>query len=175
MPESETPQIERGGYIRDARGRPVTLLDPYELNVLRRYDVIPADTLRLIADAVGFGLPKWQRRGYIACVVMFLACVAFLVFWKIIRGAGVDAVERVLWPVNLTVFVFGAIQFWRSGRRARAKLVRAVMLKHLRCPHCGYDIRGLPTDSTDGATICPECGCAWTLDSTQTLGDHSDG
>ena len=36
--------------------------------------------------------------------------------------------------------------------------------RFLRCPHCGYDIRGLPTDPEDGATICPECGCAWQLD-----------
>jgi transcription initiation factor TFIIIB Brf1 subunit/transcription initiation factor TFIIB len=39
------------------------------------------------------------------------------------------------------------------------------MLKHRRCPHCGYDIRGLPVDPQDGATVCPECGCAWELPS----------
>jgi hypothetical protein len=76
-------------------------------------------------------------------------------------------VERVLWPVNLAVFAIGAIQFWRSGRKARAKLVCAVMLKHLRCPHCGYDIRGLPSSPDDGATICPECGSAWRLEDMQ--------
>ena len=38
------------------------------------------------------------------------------------------------------------------------------MLKHLRCPHCGYDIRGLPTAPEDVATECPECGCAWRLE-----------
>jgi hypothetical protein len=38
------------------------------------------------------------------------------------------------------------------------------MLKHRRCPHCGYDLRLLPIDSNDGATVCPECGCAWSLD-----------
>ena len=69
---------------------------------------------------------------------------------------------------NLTVFAIGAIQFWRSGRRARAKLVCAIMLQHLRCPHCGYDLRLLPVDPADGATICPECGCAW------HLGDKAD-
>jgi transcription initiation factor TFIIIB Brf1 subunit/transcription initiation factor TFIIB len=37
------------------------------------------------------------------------------------------------------------------------------MLKHLRCPHCGYDLRGLAADPEDGATVCPECGCAWRL------------
>jgi hypothetical protein len=149
--------------IQDARGRRITLLDPYELALLRRYTVIPADPLRTIADEVGFGLPKWQRRGYLACVSLFLACIVFLVFWKLMRRTGIDAVERVLWPLNLAVFAIGAVQFWRSGRRARAERVRVIMLKHLRCPHCGYDIRGLPTDAEDGATVCPECGCAWQL------------
>lgn len=163
--DEEASQLRRAGRASDARGHQVKLLDPYELNVLRRYDVIPAETLRPVADGVGFGLPKWQRRGFFACVLMFLACISFLVFWKLLRGTGVDAVERVLWPVNLAVFAIGATQFWRSGRRARAKLVCAIMLQHLRCPHCGYDIRALPTDPVDGATICPECGCAWKLDS----------
>jgi hypothetical protein len=163
MDDGSPGQLQQVGRFEDARGRPVTLLDPYELNMLRRYDVIPADTLRLIADRVGFGLPAWQRRGYLACVVLFLGCVVFLVFWKLLRGTGVDAVERVLWPVNLAVFALGAVQFWRSGRRARARLVWAVMLEHSRCPHCGYDIRGLPADPQDEATVCPECGYAWRL------------
>ena len=37
----------------------------------------------------------------------------------------------------------------------------ATWIEHLRCPYCGYDIRGLPVDPSDGATVCPECGCAW--------------
>jgi hypothetical protein len=149
--------------VKDARGNLVTLLDPYELNLRRRFDVIPAEELRPLARELGFGLPKWQHRGYLACVLTFFACVVFLVIWKFVRGAGVDAVERVLWPVNLSVFAIGAAQFWRSGRRARAARIQALMLAHLRCPHCGYDIRGLPAGTSDGATVCPECGCAWQL------------
>ena len=124
----------------DARGRRVTYLDPYELQLLRRRDVIPPDTLARIASEVGFGLPKRQRRGYVACVVIFFASVIFLIIWKIVRRAPIDSVEYVLWPVNLAVFALGAVKFWQSGRRARAKRVCAVMLEHHRCPHCGYDI-----------------------------------
>ena len=149
----------------------MTLLDPYALNLLRRHDVIPSDTLASIADEVGFGLPKWQRRGYLACVFMFLANIVFLVFWKLMQGTGIDALGRVLSAVGLTAFATSAAMFWRSGRLARAKLVCATMLNHLRCPHCGYDIRGLPTNREDGATICPECGCAWRLESAQGAGD----
>ena len=50
------------------------------------------------------------------------------------------------------------------GRPIRAPRVLPVMLKHYRCPHCGYDLRNLTADPTDRATVCPECGCAWLLD-----------
>ena len=38
-----------------------------------------------------------------------------------------------------------------------------VMLAQRRCPHCGYDLRLLPVDPEDAATIRPECGSAWKL------------
>ena len=151
-------------HVTDARNRSITLLDPYELQLLRRHDIVEAEPLQTIVEEVGFGLPKWQQRGYLACVFTFFACVVFLIIWKLVRGTGIDMLERVLWPLNLAVFAFGAWQFWRSARRGRAKHICQVMLQHRRCPHCGYDLRLLPADPTDGATICPECGCAWWID-----------
>ena len=53
---------------------------------------------------------------------------------------------------------------WIVSRQARSKRIQFAMLKFRRCPHCGYDIRLLPADPTDGATVCPECGCAWLID-----------
>jgi hypothetical protein len=159
------------GRIKDARGRTVNILDPYELRLLRRFDVIPADVLEPVARELGFGLPTWQRRDYVASVLMFLACIVFLVLWKIARGTGVDAVERVLWPVNILVFAFAAMQFWRSGRRARARRAVTLMCEHRRCPHCGYDLRLLPREPNDGATQCPECGSAWLLGNDGGTGD----
>jgi hypothetical protein len=38
------------------------------------------------------------------------------------------------------------------------------MIRFRRCPHCGYSLQGLPVDPADGATVCPECACAWRLD-----------
>jgi hypothetical protein len=48
------------------------------------------------------------------------------------------------------------------------------MLKFRRCPHCGYDLRLLPADPADSATVCPECGCAWLIDDA-TLSQHLAG
>jgi hypothetical protein len=104
---------------------------------------------------------------------MFLACIVFLVIWKLVRRSGIDPLERVLWPLNLAVFALGAVQFWRSGRRARAKRIHEIMLRHFRCPHCGYDIRGLPVAPEDGATVCPECGCAWQLAGKAIVGQET--
>jgi hypothetical protein len=53
---------------------------------------------------------------------------------------------------------------WVRTRKVRQQRIGAVMLEHLRCPHCGYDIRGSPVDPKDGAAVCPECGCAWRLE-----------
>ena len=44
----------------------------------------------------------------------------------------------------------------------------------LRCPHCGYDLRELPGDPDDGATVCPGCGCAWKLSQTENPEDIDD-
>jgi hypothetical protein len=69
-------------------------------------------------------------------------------------------VRRAIWYQGIWAVPFA---FWKAARRSRFSRIRRTMLEHFRCPHCGYDIRGLPTASEDGATICPECGCAWSL------------
>ena len=168
MTETEIPKPGRTRHVRDARGRSAALLDPYELNLLRKYEVIPAETLRLIAGQLGFGLPRWQGRTYVAIVIAILWIWAFLFIWNAIRSSGFDTLARVLGLANFILYVVGVVVFWRGGRRARAKHICAIMLRHLRCPHCGYDIRGLPLAPEDGATVCPECGCAWHLDAVIT-------
>jgi hypothetical protein len=52
---------------------------------------------------------------------------------------------------------------WIAIRQAHFKRVRAGLLKHRHCAHCGYDLRGLPT-AADGNTACPECGCTRRLE-----------
>jgi predicted Zn-ribbon and HTH transcriptional regulator len=60
-------------------------------------------------------------------------------------------------------------------RCARVNRIRAAMLAHRRCPHCGYDIRLLPTNPADGATVCPECGSAWILPEDSPASPSGDG
>jgi len=150
----------------DARGRRVTVLDPLSLQLLRRHEIIPPDDLAAIVKEVGPGMTRWKFRGYLASVIIFFGCLVFLIVRKFVIGVGLsfDIVERFLWPINISVFIFSAAMTWRGARHARSKRVGSIMLRYRRCPHCGYDLRGLPIDPTDGVTICPECGCAWRLD-----------
>ncbi len=46
---------KRRSRVKDARGRVVTLLDPYALHLLRRHDVIPKEVLGDLAAEIGSG------------------------------------------------------------------------------------------------------------------------
>jgi hypothetical protein len=165
MAKAEAPRSGHVARVKDARGRTVTLLDPYTLHLLRRHEVIPAEPLRTIAEEVGPGVKKRRYLAFFACPVCVALAFIGLVIRKYAIGVGwyFDSLERLLWPLNLALVSLGAFMLWRSARRGRLKRVRGIMLRHRRCPHCGYDLRGLPTDSEDGLTVCPECGCAWRL------------
>lgn len=163
--DDKTPERKAQRPVKDVRGRSVTLLDPYSLHLLRRHDVIPAEPLRRIAEEIGSGLPK-ETRGFLYVFVpaLIFATIVFLIRVGDLTLSGrlIDIFDRhsvlllSVWP--------WALFFWLTAKRRRWGRIRRAMLRHLRCPHCGYDMRGLPTAPEDGATICPECGCAWRLD-----------
>jgi hypothetical protein len=69
MAEKETPKRRRAWHIKDARGRLVTQTDPVKVHLLNQDILIPADTLRAIADEV---LPGARRQRLIqAASVVF--------------------------------------------------------------------------------------------------------
>ncbi|MCP4591995.1 MAG: zinc ribbon domain-containing protein [bacterium] len=165
MAASDSSLHQRAGHVKDARGRSVTTLDPITMNLLRQTDVIPVETLRRLADEIGVGWSRRIRTLFIIAVVcmgLFLLVTVLGVIADAIRGAGLHVPLPML--VLLPSVWIGPWAIWMGTRAARLKRIRRMMLAHLRCPHCGYDIRGLPTDPQDGATVCPECGCAWRLE-----------
>jgi hypothetical protein len=168
MAERRSPTTQQAGRIKDARGRKVKQVDPVMMRLLRQHDVSPAETLRALADEIGVGWSKYVRVVFfiaVVCLVLFALVAAVGFVADAIKGGGFSVPVPVL--VLLPGVWIGPWLIWMGAKAARSKRVRRVMLQHLRCPHCGYDIRGLPTDPTDGATVCPECGCAWTLDAPQ--------
>ena len=148
------------GRINDARGRKVAQLDPIVLYLLRQHDVIDADTLRAIANEKGVRIAIGERAALIGGLCGALLVISFVTHALItgdIRDAPYAKFSGLLYLCSLPWII------WYGIKRKRFGHVATAMLKYLRCPHCGYDIRLLPTDPDDGATVCPECGCAWML------------
>ena len=165
MAEKQTPRPKRAGRIKDARGRKVTQFDPVAMHLLHRHDEgIPHEVLRELTREIGIG--KLADSWFGLCVGSIgFACALLLLgdaLTQLIKGSIPFAqfVQRALWYQGIWAIPFA---FWKAARRSRFHRIRRTMLRYLRCPHCGYDLRMLPTDPEDGATVCPECGCAWIL------------
>jgi len=177
MAETATPARQEVGRVKDARGRSVTQLDPVAMHLLRQNGLIPSDALREIAEELD---PAELRKRPLAavCAPIWVALwysAWFLYYHLFSTWKGWDPVLvafGVLYFLCPFVWVYAG---FRRARRARWDRIRRVMLEHHRCPYCGYDIRLLPVDASDGATVCPECGCAWRLDCSQADGGGEDG
>jgi len=165
MTESGSSPTQRAGWIIDARGRRVSQLDPVMMHLLYRPGIIPLDVLRKVARQVGSGITRATRGAFWASIAGS-ACLAIALAICTTRLVG-GSISTARFFRNLVPFagvLGGLFTCWISLRNARHQQIGKTMLQHRRCPHCGYDLRLLPTDPADGATVCPECGCAWRLE-----------
>ena len=164
MPTEGTSTSWHTGRVKDARGRSVNLLDPVMMHLAHQHRVIPPEPLAEIAGEVGVGMTRANRVAFWASVVCLVAlgiAVSILLVRLAGGSIGFGKFVRSLAP-------FGAIWvapygLWMGTRGVRFQRTTSVMLRHRRCPHCGYDLHGLRTDEDDGATVCPECGSEWNL------------
>jgi len=173
MAKRRSPPTQRGGRIRDARGRAVAQLDPVKLHLLGQRSVIPADALRSMADQI---LPGLRRQRVLQLLSLALGFVLIfggnIVYFRYYSTwKGFDPVNVSIYVVQLVVILSGPILAFSIARAQYMSRVASVMLKQRHCPHCGYDIRDLPADPKDGATVCPECGSAWKLEHS-TVGNR---
>jgi hypothetical protein len=161
MAESKTRASAKTRYIKDARGRKVTQLDPVALYLLRQHNVIEADVLRAIAHEEGVRITGRERASLFVGVGG-----ALLVISLFTHAALTGDIRDAPYAKSASLVFLCSIPWitWHHAKRTRFGNVAAAMLKYARCPHCGYDLRLLPTDPGDGATVCPECGCAWKLE-----------
>ena len=143
------------------------MLDPVTLHMLHRYEVIDADSLHEMVENLEPGTARYRRHALLivfASLVLLAVGVAALYYFSdaSFRADLVGTLTNpaIMGPNIICCFVVP----WLVARQARMKRVHSVMLKHRRCPHCGYDLRGTPADPSDGARVCSECGCAWMLD-----------
>jgi hypothetical protein len=176
MPEKEPRTTWQAGPIKDARGRSVRQLDPVIMHLSRRHGAIPPEPLRQIAQDVGIGMTRANQIAFwggVLCLVCL--CIAIVILFVRLQNGTIGLRKSVLSLLPYGGAWIAPYAFWKGTRGVRFQRITKVMLEHRRCPHCGYDIRGLPADSTDGATVCPECGCPWMLDEPQQAGEMSDG
>ena len=176
MAEGGSSPTQPAGWIVDARGHRVSQLDPVVMHLLRRPGIIPFEVLREIAQLVGLGITRATRGAFWASIVG-LAClgIAFAICMTRFVGGSIGATRFFGSMTPYVGVLCGLFTCWISVRNARHQKIGKVMLQHRRCPHCGYDLRMLPTDPKDGATVCPECGCAWRLDDSHAVGEHGNG
>ena len=178
MNPTTTANPEHGRRIRDARGRSVRTLDPLRLHLLGRGDVIDAEALERIAEEIEPGA-RGRRRLTRIVLLVFLPAVVLLTFggialdiWIEGEAAWDDLVSTLTNPAMIgpaVACLFSGVYLpLFASQQARSRRTIAAMLKHRVCPHCGYGLAGVPVDPSDGATVCPECACAWRLDERQT-------
>ena len=159
------------GWTRDARGRKVSQIDAVTMHLLRRHDRIPAEELGAIVDTVDPQARRAMKLAIWLLVPIFILTAGGLALNIVMEGGDAwrDLVSTLGNPVFvaaifLPCIVGGVIVPFAIQRQQRRQRVLWALLRHSRCPHCAYDLRGLPADEADGATVCPECGCAWQLD-----------
>ena len=154
--------------ITDARGRTLAQLDPMKLHLLPRPSGIENQALEKIIEEITPGSSRCRRLAWVSLAIGVLALVGVTASVLIEgRNAWDDLVKVATNPALIApnmVWVIWLPAAFVQRRRSQRKRVTAIMLKHRRCPHCGYSLLGLPVDPSDGATVCPECAGAWRLD-----------
>ena len=170
MSLSGSARSARGRRLTDARGRSVALLELPATRPGGRPAAISPRTRRAIVREAGVGLTGTGR--LLVLVGLLLLAVVLLghalsVTWGLVTGArpqlghlaGDGTPLAYLW---ITPFVI-----WMAMCRPHVSRLGRALLRRRRCPHCGRDLRGLPAEAEDHATVCPECRCAWRLDETE--------
>ena len=155
--------------VEDARGTSVPLLDPLRMHLLHRGHDIEAADLDAIAAELEPGRPRRRRALCALGLALAVLALAGLGVSVALEGAPAwhDLIDTLTNPAIMAPNLFLLVWLpWMAGARRRAQRMKvlAVLLEHRRCPHCGYSLRGLPVEAADGATVCPECACAWRLD-----------
>ncbi len=159
----------RGSALVDARGKSVSMIDPINQSMVRRSSEIDGASLDRMAEEI---TPGARRR---LCLVTLILGSAALVTLGLMalnsRTAGTlnwtELADNLADPAYFSIGAYLMFVLpWTilAEKRKRKHKTFAVLLKHRRCPHCGYSLQGLAVDPVDGATVCPECACAWKLD-----------
>ncbi len=179
MPEEQQDSKPRKGRIKDARGRTIRQIDPILTHSLHLSSGLNPAAMESLLNDLERGLAKQLTwRTYLLRILLGLgvAATAFFILWLIGDANFHAALEKVLkseFAIYLPLVIGAFAGRLILARRRHGRRVLQLLLKHRLCPHCGYDLRDLPVDPDDGATICPECGCAWRLSEPEPTEENS--
>lgn len=161
----------RSCLIIDDRNRKVELLNPFSIYFSGRDDVIERPVLKSIINSSADSGSRKLQLLLLFSIVFFIA-MAYFAFWpeyQATRNLSHSLGQAVRSPVIYFALGYGVLVIpWQlqAERRIRRRHITKALLEQRRCAHCGYNLEGLETDADDGATVCPECACAWKLDKT---------
>lgn len=171
-PDESRPFHLSDRWITDVRGRRVSMIDPMRMQMLHQHDVIDRKTLDQMMEALEPGLSRNLRMTLIT-VILGVSALGLLVvlMWFLNPGRRAGLMKALSHNPGMWIGIIAAvvIPVFAARKKHRPRLP-TLLLRHRRCPHCGYDLSGLPADTRDDATVCPECACAWRLgDETAVL------
>ena len=168
MDDRRSSELAHSGRIRDACGREVRVISPLKMHLLRRHDVIEREALDAINEDITPGFRRNFRFAIIVLVITVVLTIGGIIVDYLLEGAAAwqDLYDTMgkMFPIWIPCLIGGVVVPWIAARQVRIKRTIAALLKHHRCLHCGYDLRESPVNEADGATICPECACAWRFD-----------
>jgi hypothetical protein len=95
-------------------------------------------------------MPWFKWAALLLSIILFSGVIA-IVSYDLFKGRSLTARGPGQLAAMLYCLVWPYIVWWHA-RRQRLARTAAAMLKYSRCPHCGYDLRMLPTDTQDPKT-----------------------
>lgn len=163
MPKQSQQRYQ--SHISDARGQRISQVDPVRTHLLNLPSQIPAGKLKAISDEL-YPAASRQRLIQVALTAFNFVVVGggtYLLYRFVNPGSLGEPALLVTFGLQAIVFIVSPLFVYRVTRARYASFIAEVMLRHRYCPHCEYDLTGLPPDQYDGATVCPECGSAWII------------
>lgn len=161
--QQHNSQLPHVGGLKDAKGKPVAILDPRALQKSNAPSPIPPDTLQHINTHIAPTTASLQRLKTIRTILFYTILIAgAAILINYIRAADEpDIAFYILIPVQtfvvayMTAFILGLFSFRFTGKIATG------ILKHHHCPHCGHSLAETKPDRSSRFTRCPNCSHTW--------------
>lgn len=152
------------GAIKDSRGKPASVIDPIKLHHRGDYSTIDADTLGRITDELRSSAmqDKLIRFARLLVVPGVFASGGLWFYGSFKPETDVDQFGAILaFGIQMLVTSGALVLILGIPRIFYAKKVAAVLLKHMRCPHCGQDLAGLSPNRNGRTVDCAGCDHSW--------------